>query len=89
MWRKRIELRRRWRRVGFRREGRWEENVKPVEDGEVLEEARVVFVKDLWARGRRGVLLWKLEGRKAGLLAIGKRSAPRAAVVEMAVRNIL
>ena len=41
-----MELRRRWRRVGFRREGRpWEENVKPVE--EVLVDDRVVFVKDL------------------------------------------
>jgi len=42
-----MELRRRWRRVGLRREGRpWEENVKPVEE-EVLVDDRVVFVKDL------------------------------------------
>lgn len=64
--------------------------MKPVEEeGEVLLEARAVFVKDLWASERRGLFIWKFEGRKADLLAMGKRNAPRAVVVDIVVRNIL
>lgn len=35
------------------------------------------------------MFIWRFEGRKAVLLAIGKRRAPRAAVEESVVRNIL
>ena len=35
------------------------------------------------------MFVWRFEGRKAVLLAIGKRRAPRAVVEESVVRNIL
>jgi len=73
-----------------RMDGRpWEENMKLVEV-EVLGDAEErALVKVLWVKERRGVLVGVLNGRKADLVAMGKRTAPRAPALERVVRNIV